>query len=159
MTTALNPWMALGPTRHNILVSAPHCPRLLSSGAIGGLHLLPIYPSSGDGGFAPLTYKEVNEELGTWEDVMRLSKKYDLLMECMVNHISPASSEFQEFLEKGDQAHSADMWIDWQKFWPNGEGSFHRCGAKACTSFQGDQALGGGRPGWHMCLGLHQVYG
>ena len=26
-------------------------------GVVAGLHLLPIYPSSGDGGFAPLTYK------------------------------------------------------------------------------------------------------
>lgn len=29
------------------------------TGAVGGLHLLPFYPSSGDGGFAPITYKEV----------------------------------------------------------------------------------------------------
>ena len=32
------------------------------AGAVGGVHLLPIYPSSGDGGFAPLTYKVL--ELG-----------------------------------------------------------------------------------------------
>ena len=55
-----------------------------NQGAIGGLHLLPIYPSSGDGGFAPLTYKEVDPALGTWADVVRLSKEYDLLLECMV---------------------------------------------------------------------------
>lgn len=53
------------------------------SGALGGLHLLPVYPSSGDGGFAPLTYKEIDPEMGTWEDIERLSKKYELLMECM----------------------------------------------------------------------------
>ena len=28
-----------------------------AAGAIGGVHLLPVYPSSGDGGFAPITYK------------------------------------------------------------------------------------------------------
>ena len=53
------------------------------SDAIGGLHLLPVYPSSGDGGFAPLTYKEIDSEMGTWDDIQRLSKKYELLMECM----------------------------------------------------------------------------
>jgi len=53
------------------------------TGAIGGLHLLPVYPSSGDGGFAPLTYKDIDPEMGTWEDIERLSKKYELLMECM----------------------------------------------------------------------------
>ena len=52
-------------------------------GALGGLHLLPVYPSSGDGGFAPLTYKEIDAEMGTWEDIERFSKKYELLMECM----------------------------------------------------------------------------
>ena len=57
-------------------------------GAIGGLHLLPIYPSSGDGGFAPLTYKEVDPALGTWADVVRLSEEYDLLLECMVRACS-----------------------------------------------------------------------
>ena len=31
------------------------------------MHLLPIYPSSGDGGFAPLTYTEVDPHFGTWE--------------------------------------------------------------------------------------------
>lgn len=99
-----------------------------SAGAIGGLHLLPIYPSSGDGGFAPLTYQEVNPELGSWEDVKRLSEKYDLLMECMVNHISPASQEFQDFLKHGSNASSADMWIDWDKFWPDGAAlALHLC--------------------------------
>jgi len=37
-----------------------------------------------------------------------------------VNHISPASDEFQDFLEKGDKSKTAEMWIDWEKFWPNG---------------------------------------
>lgn len=56
---------------------------LMLPGAIGGLHLLPVYPSSGDGGFAPLTYQEIDPEMGTWEDIERLAKKYELLMECM----------------------------------------------------------------------------
>jgi glycosidase len=51
--------------------------------AIGGLHLLPVYPSSGDGGFAPLTYKEIDPEMGTWDDIERFSKKYELMLECM----------------------------------------------------------------------------
>jgi sucrose phosphorylase len=38
-----------------------------------------------------------------------------------VNHISPASDEFQDFLKKGDASKTADMWIDWNKFWPKGE--------------------------------------
>jgi sucrose phosphorylase len=54
-----------------------------SADAIGGLHLLPVYPSSGDGGFAPLTYTEIDPEMGSWEDIKQFSKKYELMLECM----------------------------------------------------------------------------
>lgn len=35
----------------------------------GGVHILPPFPSSGDRGFAPLTYLEIEPEFGTWEDI------------------------------------------------------------------------------------------
>ena len=41
-----------------------HC-----QGVVGGVHLLPFFPSSADRGFAPLTYKEVDEKFGTWNDI------------------------------------------------------------------------------------------
>ncbi len=44
------------------------------AGAISGLHLLPVYPSTGDGGFAPTTYKEIDPDMGTWKDVERLAE-------------------------------------------------------------------------------------
>jgi glycosidase len=81
------------------------------------VHLLPIYPSSGDGGFAPLCYDVVDPRFGSWEDVESLSKDYDLMLELMVNHISPKSHQFQDFLEKGDASEYASMFIDWRKFW------------------------------------------
>ena len=68
-----------------------------------------------------LTYKEIDPEMGTWADIEKFSKKFELMLECMVNHISPASDEFQDFLEKGENSKTADMWIDWDKFWPEGE--------------------------------------
>ena len=94
--------------------------RFHPAGAISGLHLLPIYPSSGDGGFAPLTYQDVDPKFGTWDDVKALGAEYDLQMECMVNHISPASKEFQDYLSKGDKSEFRDMFIDWNKFWGGG---------------------------------------
>ena len=81
------------------------------------MHLLPIYPSSGDGGFAPLTYQDVDPKFGTWEDVKALADTYDVQMECMVNHISPASKEFQDYLAKGSESEFADMFVDWNKLW------------------------------------------
>ena len=55
-------------------------------------------------------------------DVREIADEYDLMLELMVNHISPASAQFQDFLEKGDASEYADMFIDWVKFWGgNGE--------------------------------------
>ena len=50
-------------------------------GVIGGVHLLPIYPSSGDGGFAPLTYGEVDPHFGTWEGGSWLSQHINRLLQ------------------------------------------------------------------------------
>lgn len=40
----------------------------------GGIHILPPFPSSGDRGFAPLTYLEIDPAFGTWEDIRRLGE-------------------------------------------------------------------------------------
>ena len=50
-------------------------------------------------------------------DVRAIADEYDLMLEMMVNHISPASAQFQDFLAKGDASEFADMFIDWRKFW------------------------------------------
>ena len=42
---------------------------------IGSVHILPFFPSSGDRGFAPLTYEEVDPAFGTWEDVAAIAEK------------------------------------------------------------------------------------
>jgi len=41
------------------------------AGAIGSVHLLPIYPSTGDRGFAPVTYQEVDPKFGEHRDAIR----------------------------------------------------------------------------------------
>ena len=54
----------------------------------GGIHILPPYPSSGDRGFAPLTYLEIDPKFGTWADIKRLGEERPILLDLMVNHIS-----------------------------------------------------------------------
>lgn len=90
-------------------------------GVIGGIHLLPFYPSSGDRGFAPMDYTKVDEAFGSWEDVQRLSERYDFMMDFMVNHISRQSPYFQDFLEKKDESAFKDFFIRYSEFWPGGE--------------------------------------
>ncbi len=81
------------------------------SSAIGGLHILPLYPSNADSGFSPLTHKEVDPVYGTWDDVEALSSKYDLCLDLTINHISDESVEFKDFLQHGMQSEYADLFI------------------------------------------------
>lgn len=85
-------------------------------GAIGGIHILPFYPSSSDRGFAPLTHLKVDPEFGDWSDIRRLSKKYTIMADVMVNHISVKSKYFQDYLKNGSKSKYADYFITNDKF-------------------------------------------
>jgi sucrose phosphorylase len=91
------------------------------SGCFAGIHLLPFYPSSGDRGFAPLTYSSVDSTFGTWEDVDRLGEEYDLMVDFMVNHISRRSEEFKDFEEHGGESKFADLFIRFSAMHPSGD--------------------------------------
>lgn len=86
--------------------------------SIGGVHLLPFFPSSGDRGFAPKNYDVVDDSFGNWTDVKSLSNNYYLMFDFMVNHLSKHSKEFKDFYKNGMNSRYKDMFIDWDKFWP-----------------------------------------
>jgi sucrose phosphorylase len=90
------------------------------SKAIGGVHLLPFYPSSSDRGFAPLTYDEVDPAFGTWDDVEKIGRDFDLIIDFMVNHISRQSVFFQDYIAKGAGSEYADMFLSFNKLAPKG---------------------------------------
>jgi sucrose phosphorylase len=87
----------------------------------GGIHILPFFPSSGDRGFAVINYDSVSPEFGTWDDIDRLGDKYYLMADFMLNHVSIRCMEFKDYMKNGDASPYKDMFIDWNKFWPNGE--------------------------------------
>lgn len=86
------------------------------SDAVGGVHILPFYPSNADAGFSPLTHREVDPEYGNWEDIERIAAKYDLCADLTVNHISDASVEFRDFVEHGFASQYADLFVNVDKF-------------------------------------------
>lgn len=86
--------------------------------SVGGVHLLPFFPSTGDRGFAPVDYEEVDSAFGDWEDVKRLGDKYYLMFDFMINHISKQSKYYKDFQEKKDESVYADLFLRWEKFWP-----------------------------------------
>ena len=87
----------------------------------GGLHILPPFPSSGDRGFAPLTYMEIDPTFGDWSDIRALAERGPLLLDLMVNHISAQSEFFQSFLAEGAASPYADLFLTLDKVWPEGE--------------------------------------
>lgn len=89
-------------------------------GAVGGIHLLPFFPSTGDRGFAPTDYTTVDPKFGDWAQVEALGKKYYLMFDFMINHISRQSKYYQDFQEHKDKSPYADMFLSWDKFWPEG---------------------------------------
>ncbi|MCJ2397584.1 sucrose phosphorylase [Enterococcus faecium] len=99
-------------------------------GVIGGVHLLPFFPSTGDRGFAPSDYTTgdrgfapsdyttVDPALGTWEDVEALGEDYYLMFDFMINHISRESKFFQDFKKNHEQSPYKEMFIRIHEFFP-----------------------------------------
>lgn len=85
----------------------------------GGIHILPPFPSSGDRGFAPLTYLKIEPQFGTWDDIKSIGEKHAILLDLMVNHISAKSDFFQDFIENGRDSKYADLFITVDKVWPD----------------------------------------
>ncbi|MDO4997820.1 MAG: sucrose phosphorylase [Neisseria sp.] len=86
-------------------------------GVIGGVHILPFFPSSGDRGFAPMDYTKVDSAFGGWDDVQALAQDYYLMFDFMVNHISAQSPYFKDFLAKKDESEYRDLFIRYKDFW------------------------------------------
>jgi sucrose 6(F)-phosphate phosphorylase len=86
----------------------------------GGVHILPPFPSSGDRGFSPVTYFQIEPSFGDWEDIQALAADQDVLLDLMVNHMSSNSMFFQDFLKNGSKSEYADMFLSIKKIWPDG---------------------------------------
>lgn len=80
--------------------------------AIGGVHVLPPFPSNADGGFSPLTHKAIAPELGAWSDIERLAGRYDICLDLILNHIADDSEEFRDFLARGRASPHAGLFVD-----------------------------------------------
>jgi len=68
--------------------------------AISTVHLLPFFPYSSDDGFSVIDFREVDANLGTWEDVDALGKEFGLMFDLVLNHCSSQSQWFQSYLRQ-----------------------------------------------------------
>jgi len=67
------------------------------SGLINGVHILPFFPYSSDDGFSVINFSQVNESLGTWQDIEAISKDFHLMGDLVVNHCSSRSIWFENY--------------------------------------------------------------
>lgn len=67
---------------------------------ISTIHLLPIFPSSSDDGFSVIDYKNIDPQLGTWDDIAKLSNSYYLMFDAVINHVSRENHWFKNFIKE-----------------------------------------------------------
>jgi sucrose phosphorylase len=91
-------------------------------GLFGGVHVLPFYrPYDGaDAGFDPQDHTEVDERLGTWDDIAALSAGYRVMTDMIVNHVSSGSAQFQDWLAKGSASQFDGMFLTYGTVFPAG---------------------------------------
>jgi glycosidase len=65
---------------------------------INTVHILPFSPYSSDDGFSVIDYRQVDPDLGTWQDVRDLSEQVSLMFDLVLNHCSQHSEWFQGYL-------------------------------------------------------------
>lgn len=84
------------------------------------VYILPtLFNSDLDRGFSIIDY-DLNESLVSNEDLNKLTDlNIKLKLDIVLNHLSVASPQFQDLLQKGDTSVYKDFFIDWNSFWKN----------------------------------------
>jgi sucrose phosphorylase len=65
------------------------------------VHLLPHFPFTSDDGFSVVDYRQVRPDLGDWQDIEKISSRYRVCFDFVVNHVS-ASSQYVKGYCAGD---------------------------------------------------------
>ncbi len=63
------------------------------------IHFLPFYPSSSDSGFAVKDHYKIENRLGNWSDIKKISKSNNIMADMVVNHSSARGLWFKNFLK------------------------------------------------------------
>mgnify|MGYP005993279545 CR=1 FL=1 len=67
------------------------------AGLINGVHILPFFPYSSDDGFSVIDFSQVNESLGSWQDIQNIAADFHLMSDLVINHCSSRSRWFENF--------------------------------------------------------------
>jgi glycosidase len=85
--------------QHNPLASLAYfVERPQLRGIFNTIHILPFFPYSSDRGFSVTNFRKVDPKLGSWKEIAEIGKRYNLMFDGVLNHISAQSRAFREFL-------------------------------------------------------------
>lgn len=66
--------------------------------SINTVHILPFSPYSSDDGFSVIDYTQVDTELGSWWEIKKINRDFNLMVDLVINHISVKSIWFKNYL-------------------------------------------------------------
>jgi sucrose phosphorylase len=91
-------------------------------GVFDGVHMLPYYtPYDGaDAGFDPQDHTSVDPRLGTWDDVVELSRDAVVMSDVIVNHVSDESAMYRDVEQRGEASPWAPMFLTRESVFPDG---------------------------------------
>jgi sucrose phosphorylase len=72
------------------------CDKYLTD-VLSSIHILPFYPWTSDDGFSVIDYRQIDPNLGSWDDVSSL-QNFRLMFDGVINHISSQSEWFKGLL-------------------------------------------------------------
>jgi sucrose phosphorylase len=77
--------------------------------AVNAIHVLPFFPYSSDDGFSVVDYREVNPELGGWEQIRAIGERFKVMADLVINHCSSRSEWFRQFVR--DEVPGRDYFV------------------------------------------------
>lgn len=63
------------------------------------IHMLPIFKSCGDGGFAITDFTKVDETFGTWSDLERIGNDWPIIIDGVFNHVGVDSNLVKKYID------------------------------------------------------------
>ena len=76
------------------------------------IHFLPFYPSSSDSGFSVKDHYKIENKLGNWSDIKKISKSNDIMADMVINHASARGLWFKNFLKKKEPGKDYFLIVD-----------------------------------------------
>ncbi len=66
---------------------------------LNNVHFLPCFPYSSDDGFSVIDYRQIDPDLGSWDDVAAFRDHGHVMLDFVVNHVSQHSEWFKNYLQ------------------------------------------------------------